>query len=221
MGLDVYLSNTKLRPVNADADWRKVELPSVRFPDHLFKVGYWRSSYNHSGFDHVMCERLGADATLAAIAGATDDSYEHFPDWYAIIERAKDVKERWIAAGKSVADQLRVIETMLVGPNSGDAYPYDSERELLDEVAGEIADDKDAFLSAYHSGKKSFFRDGIPVVAVALVKRRFGGTALALVSKVSSEHLDWYTQALDIVIETAEYVLAQDDPSEWYLIWSG
>jgi len=32
----------------------KVELPSTKYPDHYFKVGYWRSSYNGAGINSIL-----------------------------------------------------------------------------------------------------------------------------------------------------------------------
>jgi len=32
--------------------------------------------------------------------------------------------------------------------------------------------------------------------------------------------LGWYVEALEIVVETIEYVLNQPDPETYYLVWS-
>src|SRR6476619_807072 len=36
----------------------KIEQPSAKYPDHYFKVGYFRSSYNASGIDHILSDRI-------------------------------------------------------------------------------------------------------------------------------------------------------------------
>ena len=37
----------------------------------------------------------------------------------------------------------------------------------------------------------------------------------------SPSQLDWYVKALEIVVETCDYVLAKSDPECYFLHWSG
>ena len=50
MGLDIYLHNKD----------GEIEIDDPEYPDHLFKIGYFRSSYNPSGLNNVL-GKLGVD----------------------------------------------------------------------------------------------------------------------------------------------------------------
>ena len=74
MGLDVYLK----------VGDTYVEFLSRKYPDHLFKIGYFRSSYNESGINYVL-ESRGLP-TLWTVFDAKPG--EFVPDWEKSLERA-------------------------------------------------------------------------------------------------------------------------------------
>ncbi len=49
--------------------------------------------------------------------------------------------------------------------------------------------------------------------------KRWNSNGVFVVYEV--DDLDWYLQALDIVVETCDYVLAQPDINKYVLHWSG
>lgn len=61
---------------------------SANYPDHLFKVGYFRSSYNSLGFDSVM-NALGLLELGEIFPEEWSAYYVVCPDWNAAQERAK------------------------------------------------------------------------------------------------------------------------------------
>jgi hypothetical protein len=61
-----------------ELDESEVEFPSKTDPDHMFKIGYIRSSYNDSGIDRLIEQRTGK--SLADIFGLGDE-YTFAPDW--------------------------------------------------------------------------------------------------------------------------------------------
>lgn len=56
-----------------------VNMPSKKYPNHYFRIGYFRSSYNSSGINYVLRDRLGID--LYDIFDAKDSGYYVEPDW--------------------------------------------------------------------------------------------------------------------------------------------
>ncbi len=55
-------------------DVKKVEKDSKKYPSHMFKIGYFRSSYNDGGINQVL-QRIGLP-TLGTIFGETkEDKY--------------------------------------------------------------------------------------------------------------------------------------------------
>lgn len=55
-----------------------VELDSAKYPEHMFKIGYLRSSYNNSGFDSMLSQLCNYD--LGTIFNY-DGDYMFIPDW--------------------------------------------------------------------------------------------------------------------------------------------
>jgi hypothetical protein len=43
------------------SEMTNIELPSTLHPDHMFKIGYFRSSYNSDGINSVLRDRLDKD----------------------------------------------------------------------------------------------------------------------------------------------------------------
>lgn len=58
----------------------KIEIDSEKYPDHLFKIGYMRSSYNSGGFNSVVSELVGHDLYWLFGVDGTDNYIVH-PDW--------------------------------------------------------------------------------------------------------------------------------------------
>ena len=66
-----------------------IEQPSHKYPDHLFKIGYFRSSYNGDGFNSVLRNQLGKD--LYWVFDRDGDEYEFQPNWKRVLGRAKEL----------------------------------------------------------------------------------------------------------------------------------
>ena len=66
-----------------------------------------------------------------------------------------------------------------------------------------------------------FFRNEPMRVRAAIPGVHFGRPCVWAVYEDSDENMRWYEQALEIVIETCDYVLAQGDAQKFWLHWSG
>ena len=69
-----------------------VELDSIKYPKHYWKIGYFRSSYNSSGFNTVIQGIIGVD--LYDIFNKNCDDYYFKPDWIDSRQRTKDAVKK-------------------------------------------------------------------------------------------------------------------------------
>lgn len=196
-----------------------VELPSAKYPDHGFKIGYFRSSYNTSGIDHILSDRIGV--TLGSIMDAGDE-YAFTPDWEASLDRARQASTDF----KAYIDRngsYRVIKTSIgfgqgVNGEEDALRLFHKEREKYEAKPKE----KGPFaMNAYSNADGSYFfgDEASKLVALFVDKNSFlGPHALAVVETPGAD--DYYVQALEIVIETIEWVIAQPDREKYRLHWS-
>ena len=206
---------------------------SKKHPKHdLFKIGYLRSSYNESGMEHVVGEATGKD--LHYIFQPPEDEYEFQPDWEACLKRAKQARKAFDKYLEEVGP-YRVTEAhwneFMGHPNE---WPIKNKKDAMELFKKELAkyrtnvkeQGKDA-MSAYSNKEGEFYFDA-PLQVVSLItgvqKRFFVEECLPctyIVYKSEGEEgLDFYLEALDIVIETIEYAIASPDRDNLYLAWS-
>lgn len=182
----------------------EVKLPSARWPDHYFKIGYFRSSYNDTGINSVL--RSFGLPTLSDIFNPGDE-YEFVPNW----EAARQNASRVLAGLRSQATLgIRVLE---VRPNMlRRTHELPASAEAARQIiANERKHNDGCWYSNIHG---DFFPDRLPVVAL------IPGQYCVFAAYKLDDNMDFYTQALEIVIETCDYVLAQPDHPDYYLHWS-
>lgn len=195
----------------------KIEEPSAKYPEHYFKVGYFRSSYNDSGINNVM-RRLGLPDLYHVMEPG--EQYEFTPDWKACRERAEAVLSQYRAADTA-------YDVIRIGMHLYTREPFCSSQEealrIFREQRGREHSD-----GSYSNGKGDFFMEGITVRAVIM------GAEEDIIGKVRGQSIQqpcayivydkpdsaWYAQALEIVIETCDYVLDKPDPENHYVHWS-
>ena len=197
---------------------QSIEIGSARYPDHLFKIGYFRSSYNNGGVNSVL-RALGMP-DLYDMFDASNGAYAA-PDWAAARGRVTDV----IAGIDAViADPLGRFVTHEI-PISQE--PFDSESSALDAFKERYRQWQDSphrgHFDSFTSHNGTFFMSGVPIYGIVRAEDMYGGR-LYLITDGTHEgehYLTWHRKALAIVLETIDYVLGQPDTDDYYLIWSG
>lgn len=202
----------------------KVEQDSSLHPEHMFKVGYFRSSYNSGGINSYF-RQFG------------------IPDLYDIFEPNEEYEftPNWEASLIKVNTAIALYESQLAGPVGdiritkvsanvfGDGKGPSDEKEAMKIVEAEAIKQsahKDGFKS-YSNAQGDFAWDGLEVVAMIMgtdkfLKREHPCCYIAYRQKKEKpEEKDWYLQALEVVRETIQYVLGQSDPQNYYFHWSG
>jgi len=186
---------------------------SAKFPDHMFKVGYFRSSYNDGGIESIL-SAMGLDG-LCSIFGGNGDYYVR-PDWATAKEKATHILNEF---------RVRI---------DNDDYLYGVHHDSILEMAAKSKEDALALFQSkmqktrdghgfknFSCSEGSFYLDGLDVRAI-IPGSMFGHfKGYFIIYKKDREHFDWYEQALQIVVETIDYVLQQSDPQNYYLRWSG
>lgn len=211
MGLDIWMYKK--------AGWREfvsaeeipgeeqIEIDSALYPDHYFKIGYFRSSYNEAGFNRTMAQYGLPD--MSDLFG-NDKEYIFAPNWQESLSRIELALKGATEAGGTVA-KYRVIcmDGMDVIRSEEEAL-----RAFMEEEKGNHA------FKAYSNRKGTFFLDGLECVGF-MRGEHFRAPCCWVIVKNDPENWKHYTRSLEIMAETVRYVLSQPNPDDFYFHWSG
>lgn len=228
MPLSVFKVNTrKDKTVGLDVT---IEVPGVEAPvskvnpDHLFKLDYWRSSYNGGGYNRFVDNLVGE--SLFSIMGdnlSDFEEYEHqVTGWADIKARAQGVRALILEAPRlgcffQTAKNLRPQDKTL----SSEADAIEAYVEMAEEQRKmlEANPDRGFFGGAFSNYLGFYDMDGLKVHAVLAGTGILGDAGVFVVYETTPETRDFYVEATEIVIETAEWVLENGDKAT--VFWSG
>ena len=221
MGLDVYLYS---KAEAASEDYAHEDVPSEKYPDHLFNRRYLRSSYNGSGFNSAVSDFIGGDSDLYWIfEGVKRDEHEEAALTAESIPALEEAKDRAL----SVADRLRGCDRLRVHtPSAGIIGPQDhlwpelpSADKVLDWYRSETA--RPASFESYSTGKGTVYRTGLTILAITLGRDPLGCPAPVVVYRADDDSLDSYIQSAEIIAEFCDEAigLIQRD-GEAQIFWS-
>lgn len=185
------------------------------YPDHYFKIGYFRSSYNNGGIERIL--RNLDLPTMHDIFDKTDDEYEFSPDWESSLWRCESAIEQFKSKGAYRAHS--------VSQNIFKESNIHSEKEAIDIFMKELEKDKmrDPGQEKYnYSNSHGEFNFAEPMKVLAMIpgtQKIFREAPCVYV--VTESDNTWYLQALEIVRDTIKYVLSKEDKEKYYLRWSG
>jgi len=201
-----------------DAGHERVDLPSAIHPDHMFRIGYMRSSYNEGGINNVLRNAVGR-CLYDVFPG---DEYERRVDWAKSLELAKGLRSDF-AAWVALNDGLQALE---FDPSRFAANGPASQNEALTLVRAELARERHADFRSFSNGIGDWFVGESRPEVVALLRgthewlRRTAPCVYVVYKTGKANAYEWYAKALDVVVETCEWVLAQPDPAAFLLHWS-
>jgi len=192
-----------------------IEIASAKYPEHLFKIGYLRSSYNDGGINRILRVMLGKD--LASIFAVDGETYKVKPDWSASLERARALLDEFNAHVETHG--FYRVMTSRHNPYITSASLPTDEAAALKIFEGVNKTQKGSFGSR---DGDFFLTEELRVKAIIPGTTNLMGSAQCLYVVYEGDH-QWYRQALEIIVEMCEWVLAQPvDPAvEWVLHWSG
>lgn len=219
-----------------DEQETEVKEKSKKHPDHMFEIGYYRSSYNSGGINFIL-RRLGIGDLYYIFFGEDDNhEYEVIFDragWEEALERAKEVLDKLRAEQGEKYDV--VVESVHMNPFSGGDEMPKSEAEAREKFVaacaqhfkhnahleeGEFSYGFSNIVGNFYQRKddcNSRLRAAMPGVMKGIDGKHFPCTYLVWEREGA---LDWYVQSLEVVVESIEWVLAQEDPENYYFHWS-
>lgn len=189
----------------------EIRLDSTKYPEHMFKIGYWRSSYNEGGLNAVLGSTIGAD--LYSLHDSEPD-YQSKPDWKLWLHRSQEL----LKAYRDYRLANGYLHVMHV--SSGGTAPRRSDKAALDLF---LEQRKESLAFSAYSNAAGFFSLKEPLRVYAIID---GINAIGrpcsyvIYEDKPDEKGDWYEQALEIVVETCEWVLAQSDRDKIVVSWS-
>lgn len=196
-------------------DIERIEINSSIHPDHMFKIGYLRSSYNSGGINSVL-SRIGVP-DLYAIFEPTDE-YNFTPDWVQAQARAAialDGINQAMAGDFAKYDVTTVTNMMGTGAVNTAGEALEVFKDQMRKKSGGSG------FNAYGCREGDFYLDGIVVCGIIPNAGFGGGVHLITRNDGKEDNLTYYKEALEVTKEMIDYVLAQDDSNTYYLAWSG
>ena len=188
----------------------QIELDHPDYPNHYFKIGYFRSSYNSSGIERIL-RNLGVP-TLSDIF-RDNDEYKFQPDWDAALAKCE--------VAINLLKEKGAYRVNQVSANIFRESSVKSEKDALDIFLKNLEKDRDSDMRSYSNADGEFYLDE-PLEVVAMIP---GKTTLLreqdCVYVVTKSDNEWYVQALEIVRDTIKHVLSQENKNQYYLHWSG
>ena len=219
-GIDGYSHKSRIQ----------IHLDSKTEPEHLFKIGYMRSSYNSNGINRI------ADVfdlpDLYSIFEVDNDEYYQEHDWDTIYVNIKQAIEKWQAHvdgpwGKYGVHQFRPSWR----PDDGVGSEHEAlERFNIEYLSKKEEIDKDDWKkSGWCSSHGEFYPQ--PLKVVAMISRVWDSTkpsnyhnwpnTFVVYERDDTSVMDWYVTALKIVQEMIEWILEQEDKDQYIMGWSG
>lgn len=203
----------------------ELDTPSSVSPDHLFKLGYFRSSYNEGGIERIL-RNLNLP-TMHDIFGYANDEHEFKPDWDRALVKVNEAITGYEAhlnsdAGKYLVTNVRPIW------NRGVKTEAQARELVLSEMS------RGTGFRSFSNGNGCFWLDGLKVVGVVtktyeppdksdVIGQIINTPSVFVVYEREPDESgkeDWYLTALKIVRESIQFVIAQPDRQDFYLCWS-
>lgn len=220
------------------------DVPSTRYPDHLFNRRYLRSSYNSGGFNHAVPDMLATNET-----GTYPNQYGSLYWIFEPMEREWDGDEGTITGvdvpkleacrtrALEVIEKLKAADPLRTGTASGMLGDRDhlwrrppSEAEVLAWFREErernggrkspFGDEDGGYSNA--KGTVFGFESGMEILAATATVGILGQPEAIFVYRMGKEGVESYVQSAEIVVEFIDEALALiERDSMAHLSWSG
>jgi hypothetical protein len=226
MGLGEWGEDPSKDSVNIPKDWNGFQDPCE---DHIFQLGYFRSSYNPGGINNLSTKYDFPSLYDIFIEANSYDAYYVAVDWETALVKVNEAIEILKAMNEDddkLFDCIEVSFNSLIDPKK----LVDSPQAALDMFIKEHAHRESSF-SSYRNAHGHFFLDGFQNVKAVITGARdaiFGDykepVAYVIYERTKDDEYDpilWCLWAYIYVRGTIEYVLAQPDSDQYRLAWSG
>jgi len=214
-----YALSLGLNSDGEDKNEKQIEIKSKKHPKNYFKIGYFRSSYNSSGINYILNDITGKD--LYDIFQPNDE-YLVIPNWKEAKKRAENIlKELKTFIKNYGAVSVDKVMSYSLSPT---APKNEGEAMNIYKAQADNHNKKGGFYS--YSCREGSFYLKTPLKVKGIM---FGTSDVfnksSIVYLITESSLEDYVEALEIVIETIDYVLKQQSKKNnkdlYYLHWSG
>jgi hypothetical protein len=205
-------------------DMEPIEEKSKVHPDHqLYKVGYFRSSYNEGGINHILNDRIGITLYNIFDYSDKDEDYYFKPDWKSVKEKTikakEDLKKAYDRSGN-----VHIMAIQNYGERNGEELPTDSSEALAmyQTELDRFNESKDKGFEVYHNYRGLYNFSDTPYKVRALIhgKDKYGfSESTTYVIYDGYDENNFYLDALDIIVETADLALSDPD-NDYFVSWS-
>jgi hypothetical protein len=207
------------------------EVPSERYPEHLFNRRYLRSSYNDSGFNHAVPSLLGsADGTYPNERGSLYWIFEPMGrEWDGDegtltaedIDKLRESKARAL----QVADELRKsdrLRVMTASPNVFREPPTVTDDQALAKYREAVAAGRIQPDGWWSNADMDVFGDGLAVLAAIPGKATFGIPGVHLIYRLAEDVAETYIQSAEITAEFCDEAIGLiERDGSCSMSWSG
>lgn len=221
MGLDVFMHRGHPPdPETEDPEWGEgIELPSTIHSDHpLFRIGYFRSSYNPAGINHVAMD-YGLPGLYEIFSPPDDDRWGFTPDWRVAKAKCDQVLTAWRRAAERIGNLSVMKMDRFCGHPILATTGFENGTDAAEFTSEAMRKSTPDSFSQYESSKGYFFPKDPPIVRAAVQTRDWRGRNVPALIVEHENPFEFYIQALEIVMETIDYAL--DVEGTFYLAWSG
>lgn len=204
-----------------------IEIDHPKYPDHLFKIGYWRSSYNEGGINSI-ARKYGFPDLYQITFGDKDEDdgseYHVWPNWMEVWKRAEAALVKYDEViGKLGGVSTRTVRMKSWGPGSKPTNEQEALTTFL-KHREQMWERTDSGNEAYsYSSAEGEFWMAHPQEIVAAIPgtEEWLGTAEPCMYLMLNEEIpETYRQSLEIVRDTALHCIDQGPEALFYLGWS-
>ena len=192
----------KALEIDEKEDIETINIDSAKHPDHSYKIGYFRSSYNGGGTNTILKNAIGKDLYYIFQPA---DNYIFVPDWPNCLTRAQEVLKEL----KEFSEKCSFsIDPVFHCPNRGPASTEEAAKVLKNELE---TNKKDKMLFGSYSNANGHFFIKEPAEVIAIMtgslKMILGNETVPCTYVAYKNDLKWYIEAIEVVIEAIEYAL--------------
>lgn len=209
---EYHALNEKMGLLSGRYPTETIEMNSEYDSEHMFKIGYFRSSYNSGGINNVMRTRIGK--SLYDVFPESEN-YTFVPDWAAALVRIKEIRKEFQDALDTTGKYDVTNISAYFNQNDGPTITKEALDRFMEEINRVPTPSPDGW---YMNKTGEFFN--IRARSIMIGTNDWSSKPIVYLIYESEHDWDWYLTALAIVEETILWVLKQDNPNEYGLVWS-
>lgn len=217
--LDKFAEKLGLMKGGDYKEQERIEINSKKYPEHMFKIGYFRSSYNEGGLNSVL-DKIGIKGLYYVFD--PNDKYMFVPNWDEALLRIDEILDEINKFKNTPISEYSVASVSFNWAKNID------EKDALVLFEKELKEYNGKGFGSYSNNVGEFYLDKPLQVAGVIQHKKddmkecfLNENKTFLIYKVDKDFYDWYIQALMIVKETIEFVIATREQEKYVLSWWG